>query len=243
MPGDEHARPACRLHGGPRAARAEQGGGPPQQRRDRRPSRLNLQYPSLEAAGRPRARSPKGGVRGKSELHRAGSRVTPVRREARTSATVTMPAPQGGGVKRGKLEPEQDRIGGRRSCSLSPRVGRTDGWPSMGPMRIGTGTELGLQAALQGPQSSSARQTVVAVQALQMSRASSIVPRGSGCSGPPRRQSTATSAPVRPGRIVTWRTRQRRIRPPRGVGIRPASLICSMAICEHSVAMDDRRAQ
>ena len=46
---------------------------------------------SLEAAGRPRAHRSKGRARGKSELHRAGQRVTPVRREARTSATVTMP--------------------------------------------------------------------------------------------------------------------------------------------------------
>ena len=89
-----------------------------------------IEFGSLEAAGRPRAHRSKGRVRGKSELHRAGSRVTPVRREARTSATVTMPA--SAGVKRGKLEPEQDRIGGRRGCSLSPRVGRSDGWPSPG---------------------------------------------------------------------------------------------------------------
>ena len=56
----------------------------------------------------------------------------------------------------------------------------------------GAGTELGLQAALQGlfqakprPRpaigySSSARQMVVAVQALQMARASSMLPSGKG---------------------------------------------------------------
>src|SRR3989441_11307374 len=78
---------------------------------------------ALEAAGRPRARSSKGGARGKSGLHRAGSRVTPVRREARTSATVTMPAQAG--VKRGKLEPEQDRIGGRKATFASQQVARS----------------------------------------------------------------------------------------------------------------------
>ena len=49
----------------------------------------------------------------------------------------------------------------------------------MGPMRIGPGTELGLQAASRD-QSSSSRQTERAVQALQMGRASSMVPSGSG---------------------------------------------------------------
>ena len=67
---------------------------------------------------------PKGSVRGKSELHRAGSRVTPVRREARTSATVTMPALRAG-VKRGKLEPEQDRIGGRKATFASQEAARS----------------------------------------------------------------------------------------------------------------------
>ena len=80
---------------------------------------------SLEAAGRPRAQWSKGRVRGKSELHRAGSRVTPVRREARTSATVTMPARSRAGVKRGKLEPEQDRIGGRKAAFAPQQAARS----------------------------------------------------------------------------------------------------------------------
>ena len=83
-------------------------------RRGTEPSESRIELGSLEAAGRPRAHRSKGRVRGKSELHRAGSRVTPVRREARNSATVTMPA--SAGVKRGKLEPEQDRIGGREAA-------------------------------------------------------------------------------------------------------------------------------
>jgi len=88
----------------------------------------------------------------------------------------------------------------------------------MRPMRIGLGTELGLQAASRD-YSSSSRQTERAVQALQMGRASSIVPRGSGYATPPSRQSTWTVGVV-PGTILTRRTEQRRIRPDRAIGRR-----------------------
>jgi len=68
----------------------------------------------------------------------------------------------------------------RRSRWLAKPSGRSLRWMAVAAPQ-GAGTELGLQAALQGlpPQSSSARQTVVAVQALQMARASSSVPSGS----------------------------------------------------------------
>ncbi len=51
--------------------------------------------------------------------------------------------------------------------------------------------------------SSSARQTVRAVQALQIGRASSMVPSGSAWSMPPSRQSTWTVGRSAPGTIET----------------------------------------
>jgi hypothetical protein len=54
---------------------------------------------------------------------------------------------------------------------------------------------------------------------LQMGRAPSMVPSGSGYSDPPRRQVTATVAGF-PGTMLTWRTEQRRMRPDRGIGRR-----------------------
>ena len=94
-----------------------------------------------------------------------------------------------------------------------------------------TGRSPGTSAALAAGtgQSSSARQTVVAVQALQISRASSMVPSGSGCSRPPSRQSTWTMRSGGCGRIETKRTRQRRIRPWRGIGTRGEESIDSIA--------------
>jgi hypothetical protein len=58
----------------------------------------------------------------------------PVRREARTSATVTMPVP-GTGVKRGKLEPEQDQVGGRKAAFAPQQVARS----ALGLVAGGTG--------------------------------------------------------------------------------------------------------
>ena len=72
------------------------------------------------------------------------------------------------------------------------------------------------QPAINGSQSSSSRQTERAVQALQMGRASSMVPSGRGWSTPPSRQSTWIEGGL-PGMMPTWRTEQRRIRPARGM--------------------------
>ena len=64
-----------------------------------------------------------------------------------------MPARKSGSETRQALagaRPNRGAQGGVRAaagCSLSSRVGRIDGWPSPPLMRIGVGTELGLQAA------------------------------------------------------------------------------------------------
>ena len=89
----------------------------------------------------------------------------------------------------------------------------------------------GLRRGLPPGHSSSARQTVRAVQALQMGRASSIDPSGSGCSTPPSRHVTWTRERCGEGTIATWRTRHRRIRPPRGIDARTLESIGSTAIC------------
>jgi hypothetical protein len=112
------------------------------------PSRMAV----LEAAGRPRAHRSKGRVRGKSELHRAGQRVTPVRREARTSATVTMPPVRRGSETRQALagaRPNRGAQGGfGRSRLLAQLPGRSLRWMAVRDRcshRLTT--ELGLQAA------------------------------------------------------------------------------------------------
>src|SRR5439155_26884993 len=117
-------------------------------------------------------------------------RVTPVRRETRTSATETSPPDRlrpAVGVKRGKLYPEQGQVRGRnpvrrgRGALPSPRVGRmnrraTGGQRWMAITASNRGTELGLQAAslariLGPPQSSSGRKMCAARQALQIASA------------------------------------------------------------------------
>ena len=98
-------------------------------------------------------------------------------------------------------------------------------------------TELGLQAALQGrvrrcpirsgiryecPDGISPRPRARPIAPCR--RCTPGEPRpscraGAGCSTPPSRQSTCTDGGS-PGRMLTWRTEQRRIRPDRGIGRR-----------------------
>jgi hypothetical protein len=110
---------------------------------------------------------------------------------------------------------------GCRRCTVVKTRG-SGGWiPARGRSRAHyRRTVWPIVRAVGEGQPSSARQIVVAVQALQIGRASSIVPRGSGWSRPPRRQSTCTRGPSPPGSRVRKRTEHRRIRPDRGIGRR-----------------------
>jgi hypothetical protein len=80
------------------------------------------------------------------------------------------------------------------------------------------------------------------VHALQIGRASSIVPSGSGYSAPPSRHVTLTVGAAALATMATERTEQRRIRPRRGIGVRPPSSIGSSATGDAFLGLRDEAA-